>query len=81
MTQKRPIRLIMEFEHQAIIYFIRFNRNSAKDIGEARKRVIPTPVEAIYDDSKSVDISSGDWLVAYSSNEVRKEAEYLAGKL
>ena len=49
-------------------------------MGEAKKRVIPTPVEAEYDDSKPVDIGSGDWVVAYSSEDVKKEAEYLAGK-
>ena len=64
-----------------LFFYNRFERNTAADQGEARKRVLPTPVSETYDDSRRVDITTGDWVVVYNSAQVKPEAEYLAGNL
>lgn len=53
----------------------------AVDAGFNPKKVIPTPIEETYDDTKSVNIYSGDWVIAIVSTELLQEATFLAGEM
>ncbi|CAH1791533.1 unnamed protein product, partial [Owenia fusiformis] len=55
----------------------RFTINAVQDdLGAAQHLVLPTPVKVEVDDTSTVSISTGDWVIVIKDN-LQQEAKYL----
>ncbi len=51
-----------------------------RDLGDVGVPFLPTPYDLDLSSSSRLNIRTGDWRVAFATEDIRNEAEYLAGK-